>query len=509
MSTCGMARKAALFITIAAVLMPVSVRSQPKDEIHSHLTLRTFTDFGHIVSGTNDFADTAANLPRHLSMQPLNRASFLAIQEASIGNFDVTAGLAGLIWWPYGGGITDADERVMNLKPMVPVARARWRFGEPTLTSSELSIGTFSHKYNPDAKNLGEYLYRSGTYPGFLFTTEGWLLMNRASNYSHGALFSLSQWGGSLKHNFSLFMETNYYPIGDFSPGYDVSFTNKWFEFGAGAVFNHFLALRPSLLEPKTDENTYVHAHVDTAPGQAIHYYGPRDKVPGYYYVSDDLIYRFKDDPGYTEAPLHNWTHKGIKTMARAALNLGFLLPEAKRNPDDLRLFAEVAVLGWKNQPLYFEKRNERMPIMFGIHVPTFKLLDGLTFQAEYYESGFNNYDRFNSGSLPIWATDFDTTAFVEQAVNPKDPTETFFVFNNLLALDNGKIVPTANRKDDWKWSLNAKKTVNKFFTVHTQAASDHLRLMSGPRQVAASPAPLTASPKEWYYLVRLEFSLR
>jgi hypothetical protein len=45
--------------------------------------------------------------------------------------------------------------------------------------------------------------------------------------------------------------------------------------------------------------------------------------------------------------------------------------------------------------------------------------------------------------------------------------------------------------------------------TVHAQAASDHLRLMSGPRQLTASPVPLTSTPREWYYLFRFEFTLR
>jgi hypothetical protein len=78
------------------------------------------------VNGSN--FNASAGVDPDISMQPLNRANFLAIQEVSAGNFDVAAGLAGLIWWPYGGGITDASERVLNVKPMVPVARVRWRF---------------------------------------------------------------------------------------------------------------------------------------------------------------------------------------------------------------------------------------------------------------------------------------------------------------------------------------------------------------------------------------------
>jgi hypothetical protein len=411
-------------------------------------------------------------------MQPLNRASFLAIQEISTGNFDVLAGISGLLWWPYGGVPTDADERAMQTRASIPVARARWRFGEPAGTSASLMIGTFTHKYNPDAKNLGEYLYRSGTYPGYLFTTEGWLLMNRASHYGQGAMLSVSQFGGALKHNLSLLMQTTYYPVGDFSPGYDVSYTHKWFEVGGGAVFHHYLPLRPSALVRKEGENTLIRMATGTdSLGDTTYYIGPN-------FNNDNL-----NDPGMTL--LHRWTHKGIKVMGRAALNLNHLLPVDIRNPEDLRVFGEVALLGVENQPLYYEKQSERMPVMFGVNLPTFKMLDVLSLQAEYYNAPFNNIDRYNSASLPVWEANFES----EFGVPVTDAA--------------GKVIPTRVHEDDWKWSISGRKTVNKIMTVHAQAASDHLRLMSGPRQLTASPVPLTSTPREWYYLFRFEFTLR
>ena len=467
-----------LAAAFAAVPLFSQTAAPAGDSVRTRLTLRTFTDFGHIVNGSNAYPASGAS--PEISMQTLNRANFLAIQEVAQGNFDVQAGISGLIWWPYGGAVTDANERVINVKPMIPVARVRWRFGEPSTTAGSLMVGTFGYKYNPDAKNLGEYLYRSGTYPGFLMTTEGWLLMNRANNYSHGALLGVSQFGGALKHNLSLFMETNYFPVGDFSPGYDVSYTHKWFEAGAGVVLNHYLALHPSQLKPKTDENTYVHLR-DTVAG--TDYYGPADRTPA----------EFQASAGVERVSSERWSHKGVKTMARAAINLNSLLPPESRNPEDLRVFAEVAVLGWKNYPLYYENRGERMPLMFGVNLPTFKWLDVLTLQGEYYASPFNDNSKFNTASLPIWAAAFESA----------DSN-----FTTHLVLDeNGRIVPVENHEDDWKWSVYAKKTVNKVMSVYVQAASDHLRLTDG--KFNASPVPLTGTPREWYYLIRFEFALR
>ena len=439
-------------------LFALSAHAQYEGIDKHKLTVKAYMDFGHLVSGSNPYdPDQKTNI----DWLPLNRANVIAIQDLAVGRFDASVGLAGLIWWPYGQGkAADLSEKVMQVKPMVPVARARWQFGEPAATSGSIQVGTFNYKYNPDAKNLGEYLYRSGTYPGILWTGEGWLLMNRAGNYSHGLLATVSQLGGALKHNMSLFMETVYYPVGDFSPGYDVSYTSKWFEFGAGAVFNHYLSLRPSTLSPRQDVNTYAEIRGKTAAGVDTVAKGRLDQITAPVTPTDTTLTR--------------WTFQGVKVMGRVALNLGSLLPEDIRGPEDLRFFAEVALLGVKDYPLFYEKKSERMPIMFGATLPTAKLLDALTIQGELYKSPYSDGSKFIQQSVPIWETSKQDSI----------------------------------HSDDFKWSIVARKSVNKLINVHMQAACDHFRLTDG--KFSASSIPLTASWKhDWYYLARLEFNLR
>ncbi len=417
------------------------------------LTVKSYIDFGQLVNGYNPYAQ--AGLNPNITMLPLNRVNVMAIQDLVMGKFDISVGLSGLIWWPYGGGTTDIGEKIMSVKPLIPVARARWQFGDAAATSGSVLLGTFNYKYNPDAKNLGEYLYRAGTYPGYLWTTEGWLLMNRAGNYSHGALLTVSQLGGKLKHNLSMFMETSFAPIGAFSPGYDVQATSKFFEAGAGVVLNHFADFKPSQETPNSLQNTYV----DVTNANGTHYIG---------------IQQADTSTAPTDTTiLHRWSFQGVKVMGRAALNLGSLIPEEHRGAEDLRLFAEVAVLGWKNQPVFYTKRSERIPIMFGMTLPTAKLLDLLTIQGEYYKSPYNDIDLLNSSSLPI-----PSTANTDSV-----------------------------HADDFKWSVYAKKAINKQVNVYAQAASDHLRLTDG--RFRASNIPLTHTWKDWYYVFRLEFNLR
>lgn len=452
---------------LAGAITGLSTRARAQFEgIDKHkLTVKANVDYGHVVNGYNYYDP---DQKYDISWLPINRANVTVIQDVSLGRFDVSAGLAGLIWWPYGlDKGADLTEKVMQVKPMVPVARARWQFGNPADFSGSVMVGTFNYKYNPDAKNLGEYLYRSGTYPGIIWTGEGWLLMNRAGNYSHGLLNTYSFFGGSLKANLSLLMETVTYPVGDFSPGVDVGWTSKWVELGGGSVFYRGLSFHPSVLKPKDASNTYASITGTTAAGADTVAVGRLSEIQN-----------AVANPTRIDT-LDHWSVQGVKVMARAALNLGSLLPEERRGPEDLRIFAEVALLGVKNYPLYYEKRSERMPIMFGMNIPTAKLLDVLSIQGEYYSSPYSDGLNYIRESRPTPQTD---------------------------ATPSGKTPPT--HADDLKWSVYAKRTVNTLCNVYVQAASDQFRLTDG--KYNPSTIPLTTSWKhDWYYVLRLEFNLR
>jgi hypothetical protein len=466
---------------LTAACLAISAAAQSPGLTSSKLSIRTFLDYGQLVKGSNPNGNEE-NGDQEIASLPLNRMNVSVVQDIAADRLDVSAGLSALVWWPYDGGISsDLKQRIVTVKPMVPVARARWRFGDTAGVSGILQVGSFNYKYNPDARNLGEYLYRSGTYPGFVWSNDGWLLMNRAGNFSHGLLATVSH--GHFKHNISLFMEMLYSPVGDFSPGYDFGYKGSWLDLGGGVVFNHYLPIRPSSLRPRNDENLYVRVK-DARPNAAggvdtVSYYMPKTEIPNVVMAN----------PQDTQV-VHRWTSKGLKLMGRASLDLGRLLPKGLRSPEDLRLFGEVAVLGWGNQPFFYEKRSERIPVMLGFNLPTFRLLDLLSLQIEYYKSPFNDIDYFNSQSIPIWKTSF-----------AKDSADRY------LTDASGRIIPVADRNDDLKWSVHAKKIVNKSVTVFAQAASDHFRLTDADYRV--TPVPLTGTPGEWYFLLRLEFALR
>ncbi|MBW8887488.1 MAG: hypothetical protein JF616_06990 [Fibrobacteres bacterium] len=420
-------------------------------------------EFGHLVRGEFRTGGTFAEPIRNLG---LNRDIVFLEQSGSVGkSWSLDAGLMGILWWPYTNTAGPPGTRTMRVEPKLSILSAARALGDGG-TSGFLRLGYFPYKYNPDARNLGEYLYRSGTYPGNIVTSDGYQLMDHAAYDAFGTQLHITAFGGALSQDINLFAEPITDPVGDLTPAYEIAYSGPLAQLGLGAALNRGLAFHPSQSRPRDLANSYIEVQADPAAGRA-HYVGPFLGAP--VSVQGDTTQPFR--------VLHHWTQRGVKLMGRAAFDLGFLLPESVRSPGDLRIFAEAAVLGWENQPYFYEKRSQRIPVMAGVNIPAFRALDLLSFQAEYYDSPFNDTYFYNIGSLPIWKVENYAT---------RD-------------LDKYKMSP-------WRWSLYGRKTVNRILDVHAQIACDHLRL----RETTTSPTEyeLMLYPKNWYYLVRMEIGI-
>lgn len=380
---------------------------------------------------------------------------------------DVAATVGGMFWYAFPEQPTTS--RLVKFGPGVGRAQATYSFGSPDDPEvSRLSFGLFPHKYNADSRNLGEYLYRSGAYPGYLWTG-GWSLLNSSSYLAQGIKLDLPTFGNRVNHTFTLFMERDAIaPIHDFSPGWVVTAKPlASLELGAGAVWQNGLSLAPSRLSPKTANNAYNKATNRPVMG------------------ATDSATLDSTQWGY-------YTFRGFKMMARAGLDLGTLFGMTNLKARDFSVYAEAAILGLENQPYYYERRGDRIPKMAGINVPTFGILSRLTLEVEHYASRYPNTIYFPYGSqqgLPIplgsdggesLPTDFSDSAF---------------------AADKSHFT-----KDDWKWSIYAAKEITEGLSVHAQVASDHLRHFNS--EVKPYSKPFTLTPSDWYYVLRLDFGL-
>jgi hypothetical protein len=454
------------------------------------LSMGSLIDFGQVVKGKWNESVQDANY--------IQRTSVWVTQEIHVSDrLQVRAGVGGMFWYD----IENPPPGEANVRPFVTstkfgpgISRAdmEYRFGDVTKPVATLQAGFFPYKYNADAANLGEYLLRSGAYPGYL-SSGGWNLMGNGY-MMQGVRVNVPMFGGKLQHEFLLPVERDLPPTGDISPTYIVTaFPARGVEVGGGVSCHHCLAVKPSVTSPKV---RYGENATNFGNGSGIIRENPNfvDSLP-----ATDLTGARVDNglgstlnPRYIYDTTSFYTFQGVKLMARASFDPKAYVTMDMLGPQDLKVFGEIALLGVKDYDFYYEKKTERMPVMFGFNAPTFRFLDVLSFQMEYYNSPFpnsiENAYRYQMPTLPF------VNSGPSGTISEQDP--------NLFKRDLDEVT-----KDNWKWSLLAKKTVVRGLTIYAQAANDNQRLVNWKAE--QSYAPVTNIEwKDWYYMMRLEMGI-
>lgn len=480
-------------VMLASCLAVTSVWSQDNDVTVKPTSLGSVIDAGQVVHGSNDFDGMF-----------VQRTSVWLSQEVSVGDrLDIRAGLGGIFWYkspqePPGSGEAGRFKQLSKYGPGINRIDMEYRFGDAADPMFTLQAGYFPYKYNPDARNLGEYLLRAGAYPGFL-STGGWNLISGAGTMVQGLRLHVSLWDGRFTSDFLLPMEQDRtYVNGDLSPTYVANFkAARGVELGVGASCYHCISVKPSHTSPKLKPR--INGDFQTSYG-----YGNGYIVENPNYDPNQPLASFADryDAGNVNAntkylidTTRFYSFQGVKLMARASFDPKAYLPLESLGPEDLKIFGELALLGIENQPFYYEKRTERMPVMFGVNLPTrafgVKLLDVLSFQMEYYNSPFPNItrssDKVSRLALPILAG-YDASGILTD-----DP--------NLYNWDDRRVT-----KDNWKWSVYASREVVAGMRLITQIANDHSRFPDEWARYSVSSA--TIVPQDWYYIVRLELGI-
>jgi hypothetical protein len=217
-----------------------------------------------------------------------------------------------------------------------------------------MTAGYFPYKYNPDVRNLGEYLFRTGTYPGYIMNSFDFPAQ-RLLGGCIGAGLSAGMF--AITADILLTSAAMLYPVQDFSPTV-ITAVNLLdvFELGGGICLDRFFSVNEHYTVYEDD----LSPDIDTATG----------------------------DTSYMR-------HSGTKVMLRTAIDPKPLVPEYLKEPflgdSDLRLYCEAAVLGWKNYKRYYQEREKRIVVVLGFNVPTMKMLDLLAFEWEWYGNKYPN----------------------------------------------------------------------------------------------------------------------
>ena len=185
------------------------------------------------------------------------------------------------------------------------------------------------------------------------------------------------------------------------------------------------------------------------------------------------------------------YTQAGVVVSAMAAVDLKKFLPASSLlGPDDLRLFAEVALLGVKNYPVFYEKRTERMPVMLGVNLPGFGMLDLIAVQYEYFASPHRD-------------------SYLE-SIQSNGATPDF-VAGNDKELSRDAYADGLTR-DDHSWSILMRKNLARGLTFSVQAARDHARMVSHAFYAGPGLAPqaifYTTDKQNWYWMAQFSFGI-
>jgi hypothetical protein len=426
---------------------------------HEPTRIGAWIDAGQVWQGKVDYDSD-------VEKQVLTRSKVALTQVATVNErLTLTGAVGGLFFYSLPNDPSGPHTRLTKFTAVLEEASGFYRSGDLALPWMDAKFGLFFEKYNPDAQNLGEYLFRSGTYPGYL-QTGGWYIVNNAGYFLQGLRTSFHFKDGALNPQFLLFMERDWEPTFDLTPAFILNYKVGAFDGGLGVAFNHLIPAKPSATTPNNRRSEWR----TTATGK------------------DTLLTNGEILDTVAIAGISKYTFQGTKISARASFNLQSILQSDMLGSEDLKVYSEIAVLGVKNYPIYYDDITKRIPMMVGVNLPTFKLLDKLAFEMEYYDTDFpNSLEEVYQRTLPIPGTIGGTGTQVRQ--------------NYVDSLGTHRKL-----RDKVKWSLWMNKEITSGLGLYLQVASDHFRPMDF--NLKPTYEPVTQNWNDWYYMFRLNFGI-
>jgi hypothetical protein len=341
----------------------------------------------------------------------------------------------------------DHAEALLNLSP------------NPSDSLCKVEIGLFPFKENPDSKDLGDYMFRTGCYPGFI-DYYGLDLTEQLGGL-HISNDVTSDLFGGWHNDLFLTSELYLYPFNDFSLTFLTDFKpykNKVLDFGAGAQLYRCFSVNNSLTHPTTNI-------VQSSSG------GSSAMAPNYYNVNITPIKNASGQiTGYDTTGGSFYTFAGTKIQARIAFDPKPLMGDIAKvlGPQDLKVYTEAIILGVKNYPASdfiapgatvpinefgYDKLMQKMPIMMGLDFPTFRILDVLSVEAEYYGKNYANNVPVPANGLYFNRFPLPYDPNVNAGYPYGDPSQAY------ASGDYSKEFYYSTEAH-WKWDVYAKKTL-------------------------------------------------
>jgi hypothetical protein len=349
--------------------------------------------------------------------------------------------------------------------------------------------GYFPYKYNPDARNLGEYLFRSTAYPQTLTTEFDFSFARLAGLYAQSSY-------DAGPHRFDLDLlaniNTEWIAIGDLNLSLLGSYNfMHLFEIGAGVQFGSFISADEKTTTPESNSTRYLDG-TDSS---------------------------------------NCYTFRGTKVIGRASIDPKKVLPFAIFGAEDLKIYSEAALLGVKNYgvalytPVWYNSILERIPVMVGVNWPTHQIPSycfipgamGYLLEPNKSEKATTAGIYGATGVLigaGSWVLDrwlsinskLDILSIEAEWWGNRYPNSMQGIVEGGLPLpfleETKEIDSTLYKNDNLKWSVFGAKTFARYYRISFQAASDHMRTFAWDWNRQDWEESLR-DPKKWYCVVR------
>lgn len=378
-------------------------------------------------------------------------------------------------------GKTNPNSISLGMYPFVYHASVNYKAG-----SYALKIGKFHYTYSDYNHNMGLYLLRGPVYPGFLYSGFDEIPAMTKTG-------ALSSWAPmeNLRWDVLASFETDFKPYMDINLASFVTVTAGLLEIGAGFESQRLVEFNPCITSP---EGRDVDNCLGGDPNPA--FTGPGaiqdDLYKGVFYVIDTTAVPAGGKPDTTRYSL-----AGTKVMVRGALDFKKVLSGYEGGAKDWVAYFEVALIGIKDYPHIYTKKGERMPMLFGMNIPTYGLLDLFSLEVEYYNSPYQNDPYKLVGAYDVFKfSDGNAINYAMSPIPPSGEAQREHLFKTQRDFDP--------KKDNLKWSLYLTKKVVDRITFKGQVASDHWRVPNNNFVMYEA----AAAPGQFYGSLKVEYGL-
>jgi hypothetical protein len=491
-----------------AALSPAALAAEDTIVV-SRPSVTVFHEFGNLIRGS-DFGIRFENYFVQRS------GAWINLKATRNERLALNATVGGTYWNPTYNNATGAEGALRYFAAAVPRASIGYAaMGEPTQPTLGFEAGIFPYKYNDYTHNLGEYMFRTVAYPSQVYT--GGLTSVDVNRATVTGLKASHRIGDIFSHDLLLTAETDQLPYYDLNVTYMAKAdVGSMLKFRAGVQFARLLPVKPSVTNADISINSYITFN-DTTYINRSDYYSQRNlsgagdtakwrrgeqvttQLKGF--VDNGMTLQQALDTleqiyGVTsQSSYDHYDASSIKTVAAFSFNPKPLLPILNEylGSNDLVLYGEAALLGVKNYPVLYEDRMERTVAMIGFNLPTFRQLDVLAFELEWFGSPFPNSNEQAQSSLGK-----DSRGNFLPLPQPS--------YSDFFIREQQGYDPEDWKRDNVKWSVFARRQLLRGLNLEAQIASDNARGFTYPagRRYWA----MFDKPSDWYWMMKLSASI-